>query len=414
MKKKWISISWFLLLAFYGTAQKAGYTFQCKLDSIKSSGFYNIEITPELSAHIKTDFNDLRIINDSGKWVPHILNNPSYEIVNEAVIYNLPFVITENSRQNTILVATSKSDNISNIGLRIRNTAAERYGTLSGSDNNKDWFVINDSIILNPVVTESKIISTFRIDFPPSTYRYIKLTIHNNNKDPFNITGTEYYTGAVFTPGKKFIQNPATTIIQKDSNKTSYIKIIQQQRYHFDNISLKISGVKYFNRQAGLYIPGNAHHSYTNPGQLVHSFTISNNSTLQFKIPLNNVSVFYILINNEDNLPLKINDVATSSANRYITSYLEKGNSYALIMGNSTATAPNYDLADIKTKITDSIRLLTTEKVIPLNEPVITVAPEKNNTWILWTVIIAALFILLFFTRKMLQEVNKRKENDSI
>ena len=57
---------------------------------------------------------------------------------------------------------------------------------------------------------------------------------------------------------------------------------------------------------------------------------------------------------------------------------------------------------------------LSFQKINPFEQKQVVVTPVKNNKWILWGAIIAVLFILLLFTQKMVKEVNKRKEHDSI
>ena len=177
---------------------------------------------------------------------------------------------------------------------------------------------------------------------------------------------------------------------------------------------MRIQGSKYFYRNVDLYIPNSGNHSFSNPGQLLESFAISNNSTLQFKVPLSNASIFYLLIHNEDNLPLSVNAIKTSNNYGFVTSYLEKGNHYKLILDNASAIIPNYDLTILNPKITDSIPFLAAGKIIAAEENNIITAPVKNNKWILWTAITAALLILLLFTKKMMLEVNKRKQDDSL
>jgi hypothetical protein len=416
MRKKRISILFFSIITVCCNAQTGGYKFYSQLDSVKKSGFYSIELTPELTAHLKTDYSDLRIVNDSGKWVPHVLHFPEGEVVNDVINFDLKFTQLENNKANTSLIIVNGKNIISNIGLVINNTLAERFCTLSGSDDSKNWFVINDSVLINPKPAETGTTNTFFIAFPPSNYRFLKIVIRNNNKDPFEIRRIVQSSTAALPVNyqPKSFQNPAVSISQKDSGKISYIKISQQQPYHFDNISLKLSGVKYFFRKADLYIPDGNNHSFSNPGQLLHSFTISNNSTLQFKVPLSNATIFYLIINNEDNLPLKVAEVNITVNSHYITSYLEKDNNYKLILGNKLATFPIYDLSNIYTKISDSIPLLSAGNATALKENSITVKPVKNNKWILWTAIIAVLFILLLFTKKLVGEVDKRKQDDSL
>jgi hypothetical protein len=414
MRKKWINLFLFSLITACSTAQTDGYKFYSPLDTIKISGFYNIALTPDLNAHLKTDYSDVRIVNDAGRWVPHILHLPSNTDNFLTQGKNLKFTITENTNTNTILIIQSPQNVISNIGLVINNTAAERFSALSGSNDNKNWFVINDSILVNPIPEEITTKNIFRINFPTSNYRFFKIVIKNNNKDPFDITNVIQENPAIIKNESKLILNPAAVIAQKDSGKISYLKITQQQPYHFDNISIKISGVKYFYRKVDLYIPFADNHSFANPGQLLQSFTISNNSTLQFKIPISNAKFFYLLINNEDNLPLIVSEVNTTNSYHYITAYLEKGDGYKLILDNSIAVTPNYDLTNLNKTIPDSAAFLTAGKIVAFKQNEIIATPAKNNKWLLWTALIAALFILLLFTQKMIKEVNKRKQDDTI
>ena len=414
MKKKWNSILLFCLINTCCAAQTAGYKFYSLLNSVKTSGFYNIEITPALSAHLKTDYSDLRIVNDSGKWVPHVVHFPALEKTNEATLYNLNFTITENNTTNTLILIEPAIKKIANIGLVIRNTAAKRYCTISGSDNAINWFVINDSVMIDPTPDVTNTKNIFTLHFPAGNYKFFKIIIHNNNKDPFDIKGVVNHSVAITSATNKFILNPASVIIQKDSGKISYIKITQQQPFHFDNISIQLSGSKYFYRNVDLYIPNSGNHSFSNPGKLLESFSISNNSTLQFKVPLCNAAIFYLFIHNQDNLPLFVNTIKTFNTYGFITSYLEKNTSYKLILGNESAIMPNYDLTGLNTQIADTIPFLTAGNIVVAEDNSIVSAPAKNNKWMLWAAIGAALLILLLFTKKMLTEVDKRKQNDSV
>jgi len=410
MKKKWFSIFLFSLLSVCCFAQTEGYRFYSKLDSIPRSGFYNIELTPALSAHLKTDHSDLRIINSRGKWVPHILRFPAMEWNIAAVEMDMSFSRTEKAG-STGLVIENRDSIISNIGLVIRNTAAERFCTLSGSDDRNSWFIINDSILINPIPEEKGAMSKFRIDFPPSSYKFFKVLIHNNNKDPFDIKGVIQHTSAPLPPQaeNKLIQNPAPRIQQKDNGRISYIKISQQEPYHFNGISLKLSGVKYFSRKADLFIPAAEGHSFSNPGRLLQSFTISNNSTLEFLIPRANAGTFYLLVYNEDNLPVTVEEVKTWASYCYITSYLEKGDHYRILMDNPAAIMPNYDLARPDNKILDSIPFLSFGKISAIAENELTESTAGNKKWMIWAAIIVALLVLLYFISKMLKDVDKRK-----
>ena len=408
MKKKWINFLLFSLITGFSSAQTSGYRFYTRLDSVKNDGFYNIAITADLNAHIKTDYSDIRIVNDSGNWIPHVLHAPHYDYTGEAVRMDLKFSIFENSTANTELIIEKGKNIMSSLGLMISNTAAERFCTLSGSNDKNNWFVINDSILLDPVPKVNATENIITIDFPASSYLFYKIVIHNKNKDPFNIKSVVQNT-AITKSFEKKSDNPLTRLQQKDSSKISYVKVTQQQPYQFDFVSLQLSGVKYYNRQVELYVPFDDAHSFSNPGRLLSSFIISNNSTLQFQLPITKAAVFYLVIKNEDNLPLKVNEVITACSNHYITAYLEKGNNYRLIIDNQKALLPEYDLSNLTTKIPDSIPYLSIGKIVVFDKTKPIVAVANNNKWLLWVAIAAALVVLLFFTTKMMKEVDKRK-----
>jgi hypothetical protein len=417
MKRKWINIFVCCILSTCCNAQIEGFKFYAALDTVKTSGFYNIALTPQINAHLKTDYNDVRIVNADGKWVPHALHVPALEITKHAASTDLKFSLAENNKTNSIFLFEGKKMQLKNIELKIRNTGAERYCSLSGSDDGKNWFVINDSIFINPIPAEEENRSIFKIYFPLSNYSFYKLIVFNSNKNPYDVNGitTSFNINDPTIYQTKISSNPATIISQKDSNKISYIKIIQQHPYHFDGFNIKVSAVKYFNRTMDLYVPNDAKHSFSNPGTLLQSYTISNNSNLSFRTPTIKDSVFYLLIRNEDNLPLKVNEVSTTLNEPIIKAYLEAGNSYRLILENENATQPNYDITKLNLSIRDTAPFLKPKNIIafPLQEKA-EAKKEDNNKWMVWAALIAGLAILLLLTKKMLKEVDKKINNDTI
>jgi hypothetical protein len=419
MKRITGSLLLLLLVQWYANAQTKGFAWHARLDTVKAAGFYTIEITHPVNAHTKTDFSDIRIVNDSGKWVPHLLRLPASEITDEAVLMEMPFERREVSAALVTCVVKNSSAELSAIELLLRNTTAQRVCSISGSFDGSNWFIINDSIMLQAVVVTDGDKTKCRISFPPSSYPYIKVVIDSKKTDPVNIISISAQTTA-YNPGRKFYQremeNPNCTITQKDSAKTSYIRVTQGEAYQFERISLLVSGVKFFNRRVDMYVPQGNNHSFANPGRLCQSFIISNNSTLQFVLPHVKATIFYLLVHNDDNLPLTVTSVKTALQYRVLTAYLEKGN-YQLLTGNEKIAAPVYDLAQLNTKLPDSIAILGMRQLMQqksdMEEPII--APKKDSRIFLWGAIILILLALLYFTVKLTREVNKSKAtaNDS-
>ncbi|HMG83216.1 MAG TPA: hypothetical protein VK559_09295 [Ferruginibacter sp.] len=414
MKQKLVKlILFFIGVPVLSFAQTDGYKYFCPLDSVKASGFYNIVLSPALNAYLKTDYSDLRVVNDSGKWVPHILRDPNSELGGEAVSAEMKIIQLQNSTVASTLIIENEQDTaISEFTVKFKTTIVKRFCTLTGSNDNKNWFIINDSILIDPTQIDRGS-SQFTINFPACNYKYYKLVINNKGKDPFNIMAV--YTPYLLSgPDPRYIvhplvENPACRVAQKDSNKISYIKVTQNKAYHFGEISMAVSGIKYFYRTVDLYIPDSSNSSFANPGQLVTSFVISNNSSLRYFIKQTNAIVFYLLIHNEDNPPLKVDQVKTSSRYRVITTYLEKGNNYRLFLGNTTASYPDYDLSQLKFN-RDSITTINTGKISSVEIAEKKESGLKNNNWWIWPCILAIIIALSLLTFKLSSEL-KNSEN---
>ncbi len=215
MKKKCLNLLLFSLLSVCCYAQTEGYKFYSQLDSVKESGFYNIELTPELTAHLKTDYSDIRIVNDSNKWVPHQLRIPDADRCIMATNSIMKIIKNDHSNSNSEIIVLNKDSAISKLKLILRNTAVERYCTLTGSDDLQNWFIINDSVLLKPEAGE-ELKSSIEINFPSSSYKYFKVSINNKGKDPLNIfevqcpsTMNDYFKKLMKLPELDPFKNPS-------------------------------------------------------------------------------------------------------------------------------------------------------------------------------------------------------------
>jgi hypothetical protein len=419
MKRKRVkSLLFSMLVSLACFAQTGGYRFRADIDPVKETGFYNIILTPQLHAHLKTDYSDLRIVNASGNWVPHLLRNPGDEQTKHETVYALPIIKNEGNSSSSEITISTPHLKISNLIFTLRNTLVERFGNLTGSEDSINWFIVNDSVQLSPVASDLTGESELIINFPQNNYRFYKLSIANKGKAPYAIT-TVTSRNAVNNAGadqslSQPLLNPIPSVTQKDSGKISYIRVVQKAAFHTDAIQLIFSGSTFFNRLAGLYVPVSGMSSNNAPGRFVTSFNISNNSPSRFAVPLFNDSVFYILIHNEDNPPLSVEEVKTWSAFRIATVYLEKRRTYGIIMGNQSAISPSYDLNIDEPGIATILPVAPTGKVKEIQPgDVKSSSYWYKNKWMLWLVIAAAASVLLFFTIRLIKDMGETKDGIS-
>lgn len=407
MKKKIVRLLCiFIACSSIVVAQKKGFRYIANINAIQQSGLYNIVLTPSITAHLQTDYSDIRIVNETGKWIPHLLRIPN-TTAKDSALQTLPIIKKENYATFTELVVKNEKSNIANLSLTFKNTAAERLGILTGSDDMKNWFSINDSILIKPVTLTNKNTTAFNIDFPLSNYQFYKLVFNNKDKAPLNILAVQTNAGQA-AHLLKSLENTPTIIQQKDSGKYSFIKVTQTAAFHFNSLVLTITGSKYFNRSVDVYVPTTINNSFSYPGNLLQSFTISNNSALECNLPLTKATVFYLVINNQDNLPLRITNVKTLNTLQFASAYLEKGQAYQLIMDNEKAVYPDYDLNNINVDSTINLPAVGIGNITLLKQNDIA-KNTSNNQSLLWIAIVAAGLVLSFFTYKLVNDMNKVK-----
>ncbi len=409
--KKFCSFLCLLIGYSFCNAQTEGYQYYSRLDSVPATGFYNIVLKPFVTARLKADYSDVRIVDEAGKWVPHLLRFTDRDITAHKVNFDVDFEVSKNNSDSTVVVAHTGPSTLNNLGLTTRNTAAVRYASLSGSDDKLQWFTINDSIVISPTAGKG-LTQVFDFYFPPANYQYYKINIVNKGSDPYSIENV--ITRQVTGPDqalKQMIVNPVASIQQKDSARFSYIRVTQAMPFHFTEIGLQLRGQSFFYRKAVLYIAVAEAGGFQNMGHPVATFTLSNNSTLRFNTGLQNANVFFIVIDNEDNPPLSIDTVSTYLPYRFISAHLEAGRSYRLFMGNKNAKAPEYDLPAIDSLVPYINPTLNAEAIIATESATAAAGKNKFGTGFMWVAIFAALMLLLFFTRHILQEVNKKSDD---
>ncbi|MEO6668565.1 MAG: hypothetical protein ABIN36_03745 [Ferruginibacter sp.] len=405
-----------LLLRLFASGQTAGFHYRGDLDSIKETGIYSIELSPEINAHLKTDFSDFRIINEMGKWIPNFTRHPNKEGSGYYCAIDLNIIKLISSKNNTTLIVATYENNISHVILNLNNTDAERFCNITGSDDLSNWFAISDSVVISHRENyPGNVIAYLRIFFPEVNYKYLKFNIDNKGKAPLNIISIMKDSlvhidkfSKERLPQPNF-ENPNTTIIQKDSGKKSYIKIIQPEAFLVGGLELAVTGAKFYERNVKVYKPLSENHSFANPGNCIDSFKLSNSNPLRFSLH-NRIAVreFYLLIENNDSPPLKIETVKTASQYTVATAWLEKGHHYSIIMDNSMASEPVYDFKEKNIMIGEEYTILKHGPIMPIVQTPTASNSKKNNT-IIWLFIAIAILVLAFFTYKLITDINKPK-----
>jgi hypothetical protein len=379
--------------------------YSSELDTVGVSSFYKISLIPALVANCQLDFRDLRIIeNETGREVPYILKSDAATF-SESSFVNFPIlsVKKEADKQTHIILKANHTQPIDNLLLFIKNTDAVRSVTLSGSDNNKDWFVIKENIYLDEYFNRINDQFIQTLSFAPSKYAFYKLIIIGENILPVNIMKAGLYNSKIAFG--KYLPVPVKSIIQNDSsNKKSYTRLLLDAPYLVHKLSIEAAGPKYFNRSLEISTTTTRNaHDFT-------KFALSSNGNSSF--PLNGLksSEFLLTVQNDDNPALKITGAICWQLNQYLLTYLDANKKYHLRFGDSTAMAPVYDLAFFKDSIPANLPQLNYSGIKATNSSQELLKPGGFSKVWMWFTIFAAGLVLLFFTIQLTRQINKTRK----
>lgn len=394
------------------------FKYKAALDTVTKTGFYQLNVSADVSAHVKTDFSDLRIADEKRKWVPHLIKHVLPNLV-QSTFKEFPILtneITDSGKTKLIIENKGSSLMINNVPVKnitalvlfIKNASVSRYATISGSNDQQHWFIIRENILLtkNYETKENYFISSIAIG--NSDYKYFKLMIDNEKADPLNIIKAGSYADLTYYAQNYFTGNPDAVLNQKDSSDgKSYIKIKNNAAYHIDRITVKASGAKFYDRNANIYLPENDSTENTINYNSILSFKISSAGTNTFDLKKLKAKTFYVVIDNKDNPPLKINSVTTEQQSNTIITYLEKNKAYYLFAGDETAVKPDYDLEHFKDSIPPNIDNIGFGPFIKVEAAKTAVQKSSSNKWWLWPSIIGAILMLAFLSWKLLSDMKK-------
>ena len=390
--------NWLLICILAGGNVNAqNFLHRTRVDSVLKTGFYEINVTPALSALTRTDFSDLRIMDTKGNPVPYLLG--SEIAMRDSAQFTSLFIVqnsVNDSGHSVLIVENKKKEKLDELYLRIKNAAVNRTLGLSGSEDGEHWYSIMENLNLEKRFIQGKDSFMEKITFPLSGYHFFRIIIYNGKNDPLNILSAYKKNPVNLLGVDSVLINPGSTYTRRDSTKTTWLNIDNAGRYHVNYIFITVKGPRFYRRQLDVI---------TREG-LVGSFLVSADSVIQLRLPLFNDSAFRIRIYNEDNPPLDIAGISMGQSAEKIIAYLEAGKSYELEMTCAEATKPNYDLVNFKEFIPMDVKGIGLSEIVSI--PSATPSGIGLKSFWLWPVLILVLVALGLFTFRLTREMAKR------
>ena len=123
--------------------------YQGKLNQVSESGLNQILISPEVRSASQNNLDYLRIFDAKNNEVPYVL----FEGKSMDSQYENLSILSKNSVPNkvtSVIVSNEKALNLEHLILKIANTDVDKTYSISGSNDNNEWF----GLVINQTITD--------------------------------------------------------------------------------------------------------------------------------------------------------------------------------------------------------------------------------------------------------------------
>lgn len=386
-------------------SQALEYDYRRPLKNVNDQ-WHKISLPNEIYSKTNNQLSDLRILGF----------NAEGDTIEAAYVWNqnrqkrqtkkINFELLNESQKNGKFYYTFKiqsQNTIDEISLKFGDKNFDWDIKLEGSQDQKDWFNIVEGYRILGIKNEYTDYNFSNINFPKSSYQYYRLEIPSKKKPRLissNISITERQEGLL---QKHKIQK--TKISQDKNLKRTEIEIELEEAAYISHLEMEILDQFDYNRAISIqYLTDSVK---TEQGWKMFYSKISNgtlNSKKENKyyFPDKLCKKLKIIIFNQDNEILEIGTIKVHAYVYEIIARFTKKADYYLYYGNTKARYPQYDIKDFDIPKNASKISLGDEESIAIKQE--KTSPLFTNRLWLWVLMLLIIFVLGFFTLKMMKD----------
>jgi hypothetical protein len=400
--RKYLSIS-LILLGLQSIAQMRDYGYSQEILN-PTIGWQRIELPSTLFQYLNANTSDIRILgitaNNDTIEAPYFIEEkaPTTQAI------QLDFTQLNSSSKEGVYYTTFKLDKlipINKISLNIMTDNFDYRVKLEGSTNNAAWFTIRQDYRIVGLNTNTQNWSYTDLQFPKSVYTYYRVSIAAENNPNITAASIDWqYKNEV-----PMLNFPNQYQVNEETKISETYQLELKEKVPVSSFTLKTSSSIDFVRP--IEIKALTDSFETEKGMRytyseVYRGMFSSLKENKFNISPTLAKSFRINITNYNDAPISIDQIEVAGHPCYITTRLDKQAKYYLVYGNKNVSSPRYDLALIKEQRPKDAPFVDLGTVTKhhVDEVII---PEKDRSWILWSVMAVAIVLLGGFTLKMMK-----------
>ena len=394
----------FLFVCSFGFAQ----SHKATIENVKEDDFHKIFISPEVRSASKDNLDYFRILDKSQKEVPFVVftnSNRNASLYQKLEILN-KFSI--NDSISTFIINNYNAKYNGEIAIVISNSEISKNITITGSNDQKEWFGLVSNQLLSNLNNENGTSVEKIISFPSNNYKFLKIVFNDKKSLPINVLDIGYYKGEQKAIETTVLKDFNYKISVDKKNKKTIITFLSDNFQKVDGISFQIA-TKLFSRNAKILIEKTRtiKRQTKNYKEEVANFLLNSNTSNSFQLNGFFEKEFTIEIENQDNQPLNLSKIKVLQNSLYVILDLKTNEKYEVVI-DSTLSKPQYDIANFAFNSKDypkaTISNLT--KIESAKEN----ASEKpfwQSKVFMWICILFGIAIIGYFAMGLLKDMKK-------
>jgi len=245
-------ISFLLLFAFVNLTIAQQRT-QAKLAAIDQDGLHEIKIPHTIRSFSKNDLSDFRIFDSKQNEVPYFMRQKNtYTSTNKFRTFKISSKTMVKDTSST-LIFENPYERINKLVLSIANYDGSKTFKLSGSDDQNQWFGLDNQQTITNLQDRSKTSIDKTILFPLCSYRFLKIEFNDRNSLPINVLKIGSASSVIERLKLNDIPIRSKNISTDAKQKKTKIHVTFEQKEYLDYLNIKITEPQRYKRQIRVY-----------------------------------------------------------------------------------------------------------------------------------------------------------------
>ncbi len=388
-------------------------------------------------------FQDLRVFNNQGVEVPHVIYKDIVPYESERTIaYTVKGFEESDTANQFLLEQPQRSEKPDSIDILTSATDFKRNVRIEGSADRLSWKILAEDVIFD---YSSRVnLRKTTISLPGADTPFLRVTIDKGTPTPketgqihfqyrdlvflqndiqssiFKVEGFTGHCGGrnLDTRIEDSITIHQPSLTKDDAGNTivnlgeinlplSSISLVVEDPYFFRRVEVQI---KYTNEDK-------SYHTISNG--VIHRIPGAAQGSLQMHVELEKAPSVRLIINNGDNPPLNIQSVQLIWVRRFLFFYPRQGETYSLFYGNKDVTPPNYDTRHLIKYDAMSLRTLpewtigSVERNSSYSPPMSETEKQRIRAWTLNALVLFLLVGLAYWGVVLVNQMSKIEKSTS-